>query len=204
MYMLVRLIVASFVGVGLIFSIKRSGVIRKKLWYIVSACGLVVLVVGMAFFPFENHLFTFKSPEAAYAYYSNPRSEVDLVVKGDFCDFVVDRNGTVDTYLIVPKTIDGWKIGIGSDMRERAQAFDKGVSVQLFQYKNTDDYFITVLDASGGESEISMNDDVTFYSLTSQDSYTKKTYVTYFAHISDFTSPCEVIVNGRQVLLKIS
>ena len=202
MYILVRLLIVLGVGVLAAGAIKKSSALRKKLWYGLSAGVLALAFLVMAFIPFENYFFSFDSPEAAFAYYTKS-SGVDLVVKGDFCDFVVSRNGTTDTYLIVPKTIDGWKVGIGSDLKERASLWKNGVMVSLFQYKNTDDDFLVISSTNGGEMEISASTPLTFDTLVNKNSYTQKNYVTYFAHIDSFSSPYEVIVDGDRILLEI-
>ena len=73
----------------------------------------MILVTVLAFLPIENSFVTFDSPKAAYEYFNSGKSNIELVVKGDNCDFIIDRKKDSDTYLIVPKTANGWKIGIG-------------------------------------------------------------------------------------------
>ena len=112
---------------------------------------------------------------------------------------VVARKDYSDTYLIIPKTSDGWKIGIGSNTKKIAQKFDDGIAAYVYQYKNTSDYFITVLDTNGGEFALRDDYDTEFVSLNNDNAYSEKTFVTYYAHISDFNSQYSVTVNGSTI-----
>ena len=202
MYIIIRLIIGCvFLGCS-ITVIKKSKVIRKGIRYAVFASISVVLVAVSAFLPFENLFVTFNSPEAAYEYYNVGKSNVELVVEGNNCDFVVDYKNDSDTYLIIPKTADGWKVGIGSDTKRIAQKLSDGITVYVYQYKNTNDYFITVLDTGGGESKVSDDYNTKFYSLEKSNDSIEKTFVTYYAHISNFNAQYSVVVNGNKIALQ--
>lgn len=199
MYIIIRLIIGCvFLGCS-ITVIKKSKVIRKGILYAVFACISVVVAAVSAFLPFENLFVTFNSPKAAYEYYNVGKSNIELVVEGNNCDFVVDCKNDSDTYLIIPKTADGWKVGIGADTKRIVQKLSDGITVYVYQYKNTNDYFITVLDTDGGESKVSDDYNTKFYSLEKSNDSLEKTFVTYYAHISNFNPQYSVTVNGNKI-----
>ena len=135
--------------------IKKSKVGGKRRWYIASFFISAVLVVISAFLSFENCFITFDSPKAAYEYFNFGKSNIELVVEGENCDFVVECKNDLDKYLIIPKTADGWKIGIGINTEKVTRKISDGIAVYGYRYKNTNDYFITVLDTNGGKATVS-------------------------------------------------
>lgn len=202
MYIMIRIIIGCVFLACAIAAVKKSKAIRKRVLYLVFAGIAVVLVVVLAFLPFENLLVTFDSPQAAYAYFNPGKSDVALVVEGDACDFVVGRKNGTDTYLIVPKTAEGWKTGIGADTKRIAQTISDGIVFYVYQYKNTKDYFVTVLDTNGGESAVSDEYNTEFLSLERKNDSPGKTFVTYYAHIAGLDAPYSVTVNGTEIVLE--
>ena len=182
-----------------IIAIKKSKTIRKRILYFTFIGLSVILVVTLAFLPIENFFITFDSPEAAYAYSHLGNSDIELILEGDNCDLIVDCKDDTDTYWMVPKTEDGWKVGIGTDMRTIVQKLSDGISLDVYQYKNTNDYFITILNTDGVESTILDVYNTQFYSLESYNDYLKKTFVTYYAHITDFGPQYSVFVNDSTI-----
>ena len=202
MFNIIRFIIGCvFLGFSITI-IKKSKVICKSILYVVFTSISVALIVVLAFLPFENLFVNFNSPKAAYEYYNFGKSNIELVVEGNDCDFVIDCKNDFDTYLIIPKTTDGWKIGIGSNTKRIVQKLSGGVSVYVYQYKNTSDYFITVLDTHGGESIVSDDYNTKFYSLERENNSLGKTFVTYYAHIPNFNSQYSIIVNGNEIVLR--
>lgn len=201
MYNAIRLIIGCIFLVCSITAIKKSKVIRKHILNIVFAGLSVLLIVVLEFLPFENLFVTFDSPKAAYEYFNLGKSNIELIVKGDDCDFIIDRKNDSDTYLIIPKTADGWKIGIGSNTKRIVQKLSNGIVLYVYQYKNTSEYFITILDTNGGESTISDEYNTKFFSLERNNDSLGKTFVTYYAHITNFNPQYSVIVNDNKIVL---
>ena len=159
----------------------------------------VILIVVLSFLPFENFFITFDSAEESFRYYTLGESDIQLIIEGENSDFIISSKKNVDTYLIIPKTAKGWKIGIGSNTKRIVRKLDYGISVFVYQYKNTKDYFITILDTNGGESKISDNYNTDFYSLEKYNRPLEKNFITYYAHIPDFNSQYTVVVNGKEI-----
>lgn len=152
--------------------------------------------------PFENLFITFDSPKAAYEYYAFEKSNIELIVEGEGCDLIIDRKKDCSyAHLIIPKTADGWKIGIGKDTKIILNRFSNGIAIHAFQYKNTSDYFITVFDTNGGESSVSDEHGTKFFPLESYNEFLGEKYVVYFAHITNLNSQSSVIVNGNKIVL---
>ncbi len=194
MFVIIRSIIGCVFLICSILVIKTTAT-RKRTLYIIFTVLSVVLTVILSFFPLENLFITFNSSEAAYKYYSFGESNIELVVEGDSCDFIVDSDNNSNTHLIVPKTTDGWKIGIGSNTKRVVNKFSNGIKVSVYQYKNTDDYFIVILDTNGNASNIADNRNSKFYSLEKQNQTLGKNFITYYAHIPNFNSQYSLVVN---------
>ena len=201
MYNIIRFVIGCIFLVCSITAIKKSKLIRKHMLYIVFASLSVLLIVVLAFLPLENLFITFDSPKAAYEYFVLGKSNIELIVEGEDCDFVIDRKNDSDTYLIIPKTADGWKIGIGSNTKRTVQKLSNGIVLYVYQYKNTSDYFITILDTNGGEATVSDEYNTKFFSLERYNDSLGKKFVTYYAHITNLNPQYGVIVNDNKIVL---
>ena len=189
-----------FFGCSIIV-IKKSRIIRKRVLYIVFTSISAALIAVLEIIPFENLFITFASPKESYDYYNLSKSNIELVVEGNNCDFVINRKNDTDTYLIIPKTADGWKVGIGLNTKRIVQKLFNGIIVYVYQYKDTSDYFITILDTNGGKSVVLDDYNTKYYSLERNNDSLGKTFVTYYAHISNLNPQHSVIVNGNKIVL---
>lgn len=201
MYNIIRMIIGCIFLVCSIIAIKNFKSIRKHILYIVFTGLSVLLIVVLTFIPFENLFITFDSLKAAYEYFNLGKSNIELIVEGENCDFIVDRKNDSDTYLIIPKTSDGWKIGVGSNTKRISQKLSNGIVLYVYQYKDTSDYFITILDTNGGESTISDEYNSKFFSLERYNDSLGKNFVTYYTHITNLNPQYSVIVNDNKIVL---
>ncbi len=199
MYGIIRITIGILFLVGSIIALQKMKIAHKRRTYAVAVCLSIALMTALAFLPFENFFITFDSPESAYEYYNFGKSNIRLIVEGNDCDLVVDRKNTSDTYLIVPKTENGWKIGIGADTRKIAETFVNGISVNVYQYRKIDAFFITILDTNGGESTVSDKYGTEFFASEEVDKTCSKTFVTYFGYLAEFDSSYNITVNGHKV-----
>jgi len=183
------------------FSIKKSKVIRKRLGYAVSIAISLALFVLLTFFPFENLFVTFSSPKDSYEYYSFRKSNIQLVLEGNNCDFVVDCRDTDDTYLIIPKNADGWKVGIGANTKRISHQIFDGIVIYLYQYGNSNDYFLTIFDTNGGKINLSDDCNTQFYSLEKNNGLLDKTFITYYAHVPNLDPQYYIIANGEKIVV---
>lgn len=202
MYYTIRNVIVLLLYILSILGIVRSRIKRKLVWCIVSfilICGALPFALGS--FPVEDYFITFKSPEAAYEYSISSKSNIALVVEGDHSDFIVARNDNSDstyTYSILPKTADGWKVGLASYLEKVAAGLNDSVGINVFRYKDTSDYFITVI-TFDEETTVSDEYNTRFYPLEHYSDYKEKTLVDYYAHLTNFDPEYSVIVNGSKV-----
>ena len=195
MYNLVRMIIGGIIFACSMIAVKKSKVPNKRALRLVFTILSVVLTGLLGFFPFENLFVTFDSPKTAYNYYhTSEKSIIDIIVEGDACDFVVGgEKGTVtQTYLIIPKTEDGWKVGIVNYTKRIARKdYDKNI-LRVFQHKNTNDYFVIIFNAKGEKMTITDEYNTQFFPLEKIIDSDGQTFVTYYGHITDFNSQYSV------------
>ena len=204
MYNLVRMIIGGIIFACSMIAVKKSKAVNKRVLRLVFAILSVVLTGLLGFFPFENLFVTFDSPKAAYNYYYTfEKSNIDLIVEGDTCDFVLGgKNGTVtQTALIIPKTTDGWKVGIVNYTKRIARKdYDKNI-LRVFQHKNTNDYFVIIFNVNGEKLTITDEYNTQFFPLEKIIDSDGQTFVTYYGHITDFNSQYSVTVDGKKIVL---
>lgn len=179
--------------------IKKSKVIHKLRWSIIAVIVAVMMTTISALIPIENAFITFSSPESAYNY-NNP-GKATLIVDGEKSNFVVGANGDTDIYAIVPKANRGYKIGMGLDTKRINQTISDGITIYVYQYKNTDDYFITVMHTEGGSLNITDSHNSEFKYLEKSNSTIDKTFYTYYAYINNFNEQYSLTINGKQIEL---
>ena len=177
--------------------IKKLHINHKFRWTAITFMITLVLTTIVYLFPIENAFMTFSSPQSAYRY--NHFGYVNLVINGKQTDFVVASNGDTDLYTIVPKTKEGWKIGMGSDTRIIYQIITDGIVVYVYQYKNSDDYYIIISNTNEGPIKISDSRGSKFISSNKTSSAVNKDYYTYYDYINNFNDMYEVIIDDKVV-----
>lgn len=202
MYIIIRLLIVCVFFAFSVIGVKKSKVIHKNGLYIIFIALSLILITILSLIPFENLFITFDSPESAYDYYSIGESNVELVVEGDNCEFVVNRENDSNTYLIIPKSNNGWKIGTGLNTKRITQIISDGIVIYVYRYKDTNDYFVTILDTAGGEASISDEYGTKFLSSPKVNNSLEKVFVTYYAHIPYSELGYSITVNGEKIVLK--
>ena len=193
----------AFFGIAFIvsfFFIRKSHLIYKRRWSMVAFVTAVILTTISALIPIENAFVTFSSPKSAYNY--NHSASVELIVTGKESSFVVGTKGDTDVYAIVPRSNNDWKMGIGLDTKRIVQTISDGITIYVYQYKKTNDYYITVLDTNGGPSNITDNRNSKFEHLDKANSALNKTFYTYFAFIDSFDKQYTLTVNGKSIRIQ--
>ena len=183
------------IGYFSIGKIKSINAFRKL---IITFMLSVILTTLSALIPLENVFVTFSSPESAYNY--NHSGKVKLIVNGSKTDFIVGEKNNTDVYLIVPRSDNGWKQGMGLDTKRICNKISDGITVYVYQYKNTDDYYIVLLNTNGGPLDITDNNSEFIYS-ESANSILNKTFYTYYAYLNSFNRQYTLTVNGENVSL---
>lgn len=200
MFGFIRVIIGCIFLVFWIFLIKKSKIIHKQILYFIFTAISVGLITILAFLPFENYIYSFKSAEDVYKYYYFLEEKPELVIEGENSDFVVGAKNTTSKFLIVPKTENGWKIGIGLNAKKIIQKISNKNIIYVYQYKNTNDYFLTVFNAKGEKITILDDYGTKFYPLERKTENIEKTYITYYGYISDFNPEYNLMVNGDKII----
>lgn len=196
-YVMFRFLFWILLFVIFLLFIRKSHINHKFRWIAIVFMITLVLTTIASLFPIENAFMTFSSPQSAYRY--NHFGYVNLVISGKQTDFVVASNGDTDLYMIIPKTKEGWKIGMGSDTRIISQTITDGIVIYVYQYKNFDDYYITILNTNEGSLKISDSCDSEFKSSNKTSSAVNKDYYTYYAYINKFDNMYKIIINDKVV-----
>ena len=184
------------IGYFLISNIKAINACRKLTITFMLA---IILTTLSALIPLENVFVTFSSPESAYNY--NHSGKVKLIVNGSKTDFIVgEKNGT-DVYLIVPRSNSGWKQGMGFDTKRICNKISDGITVYVYQYKNTDDYYIVLLNTNGGPLDITDNKNSEFIYSENANSILNKTFYTYYAYLNSYNNQYTLTINGETISL---
>lgn len=177
--------------------IRKSQLIHKHRWSTVALVAALILTTISTLIPIENGFVTFPSPEAAYNY--NHSGSVKLTVAGENADFVVGTERDKYVYCIVPKTSGGWKLGMGLDTKRVAQTISDGITVDVYQYRNTTDYFVAILDMNGGFSKLADSYNSEFKYLESPNSALNKTFYIYYAYVNALDDQYVLTVNGKTI-----
>lgn len=202
MFGILRIFIGVILGVvAFLFIFKFAKTQMKRQLSIITALAVVALVTVLGFVPFENLVYSFKSAEDVYGYYYLSAQKPSLVVDGNQSDLVVGQENDTSTLLIVPKTDSGWKIGIGLNTKKTVQKIHEGIVIYVYRYKNTNDYYVTVFNTNGGELNVTDAYNTEFYPLKNNNSFLDKSFVTYYAYVSDFNSQYCVMVNGDRIEL---
>ena len=191
MYDVLRLLIGVIIFLLSIFIIRRIDFKKKTLLTRVALLLAIVICLLLNFVPFENVFVTFDSPEDAYGYYKGWLQEIELLVEGRNSDFVITDKSEI---LIIPKTKEGWKLGIGSDIKWVMWGSSESGTISIYRYKETNDYYVQV---------IAWNDMV----QTVEDSYNSafvtggegRTGKVYFAALDRFDKEYKIYINGEEV-----
>ncbi len=194
-FIIIRLIFFCIVLIAAFLIIKKQRLKNERRNRIIAFISAMVLTTLFSLFPVENAFVSFPTAEKAYAY--NHTGKVKLTVNGNDSDFIVGEKGNTDVYAIIPKTNNRFKIGMGTDMRQVFKKTSDGISVCVYRFKETDDYYISVFDADGGETEITDNCNSVFEYTSSFNSALNKKFYTYYAFIENYNDGYSVSVNGK-------
>ena len=134
MYSIIRLLISGVLFCVSHFSINKSKHKFSKKIHVLAFVLFVVFYGILLSVPIENTFFSFDSPKAAIAYYNPGNTNIELIVNGNGCDFVVIKGKNNEkTYSIIPKTSDGWKVGTGKDIKTISQGVVDGYFYLVFQ-----------------------------------------------------------------------
>lgn len=200
-YSLVRATMSAVVFIVAFFAMKKLKLFteRKKLLIFATLVIWLVFSLSVEFIPFENLFVSFKSPEAAYHYYCGVKSSVELIVEGEDCDLIVGKKKGGLTELLIPKTSDGWKVGIYTNKKLKYYGSFDGVWIRVYQFKNSNDYYILVHASARGEVTIADSYGTEFYPVGGARLQPEKSFF-YYGYIANFDTQYTLTVNGDTIV----
>lgn len=190
MYGLLRIII--WLPILVFINRQRNKLGKKKYAILVMMIIFVVMPVS-SLFPVENLFVTFSTPEKSFHYVNLEKAKI--VISGDTTDLVI---GHEDTYLIVPKTDKGWKIGRGLDTKSVSVNYNDGIVVVLFKHKKSGEYYVEVIDMEEKVRTIKDSGDSEFYN------FKYGGICRYYAYVHNLNDNYELFVNGKRVDLLIN
>ena len=189
-------------GIVLFVLIKYTKTIDKRKCCIAAFIAVSITVSLLYLIPFENAFITFSTPEKAFHYTNS--WDIDNIVSGTETSFVIASKNNVNTYKIVPKTQKGWKISSALATKDMFQYFYNGISIHIYRYKNSSDYYIALFDTDGGQINITDNRGSNFISVIQNQSADIEPVYHYYACINNMDSEYVITLNGEDIKLPIT
>lgn len=185
----------------IVFGCEIIPMIKRKCC--IAAFIAVSITVSLLYLiPFENAFITFSTPEKAFHYTNS--WDIDNIVSGTETSFVIASKNNVNTYKIVPKTQKGWKISSALATKDMFQYFCNGISIHIYRYKNSSDYYIALFDTDGGQINITDNRGSNFISVIQNQSADIEPVYHYYACINNMDSEYVITLNGEDIKLPIT
>ena len=174
----------------------------KRKVHIVSIVLLIVLFFASVFTPLENTILTFSKPQHAFNYYNPGYAKATFyIIDGKSSSLVLAEKQSVFSKLIIPKTPKGWKIGIGSDMLTILETTSDRYVIHIYQHRQSKDYYISVLNTGGEQTELVDSLDSYFQSVPSPSLSLATKGISYYAYLSDLKQDYWLSINGKKLLL---
>lgn len=146
-----RLGIGFIIAIVLFVLIKYTKTIYKRKCCIAAFIAVSITVSLLYLIPFENAFITFSTPEKAFRYTNS--WDIDNIVSGTETSFVIASKNNVNTYKIVPKTQKCWKLA-SIATKDMFQYFCNGISIHIYRYKNSSDYYIALFVLMAGQINI--------------------------------------------------
>lgn len=178
MYGTIRVLLGLILFGSFVLTVRKNSFVRRPPLYITGALLSVASMLVLYFVPIENWFLTFRSPEAAYRYTAFGKTNIIHKIDGNESTFMIDRSEYADTHLIIPKSEDGWKIGLGSDTECVYWDSIDSKTITIYQYKNSDDYYLFVQTINTEKVEVKDSCNSEFFKLEAGGVYFS-TYCTY-------------------------
>lgn len=194
MFGYIRIIFWSIIFGIYILVIKKKKMLSKK--NVILASVIMVLFCTLSgMLPIENYFFTFSTPEKAFNYMHSEK--VVLVIQGKESALVIGEKENADyIYLVIPKCLNGWKLGRGIDTNLEEQTVSEDIVISLYRYKESTDYYITILDMGNEKLKITDICNSSFVTFDNEEIDTEFGF--YFANVSQYDKNYWIDVNGQK------
>lgn len=201
MFGLVRLVIMAVILTCLVLVSKRVGVDKPARVKRIALSTVLALIVGMltTVYPIEDAIISFSSPKDVFKY--TMRGTVEHIIDGQSSSMVFGRrSGEKIQYHVIPKSNGKWKIGSITDLKVyHMQIPFPWLSITVERFKNTDDYYITVLDTSSVEKTITDRNGTAYYKGY-QD--IESGSCLYHAYVYCFDMDYYILVDGEKIQIE--
>jgi len=195
----VRIIISAIIlAIAIILIAKSKKIVRKRKWYVLSCILSLAFCTLLGLVYFENLFVTFDSPESAYIYYQNV-SDIVATVDGTDSTLVVGRTWD-NSYnmLALPKENGGWKLDNTLHTKLIVNYFSADYSIIIYQYRNTNDYYVWITPLNGGSKEIT---DIYGSDFVAIEPIGDDTIVRYLASVQQMDSQYWINIDGEQIFV---
>lgn len=206
MFFAIRIFFVTIFFIILFLLIKRSKIVKKELCNIFLVVFFtVVLCVSYLTTPIENLFLTFSSVEKAFTYVSTQSvKDILCVVDGKETSLVVAANGEENVLKIFPVTENGWKLNTGLETATIMQQHYGDVSIHIYRYKKSNDYYIKIFNVNGGTLDLNDNRDSLFYSVERPNSILGQSLYYYYACVQNINDDYIICIDGQEVKMEKS
>ena len=195
-FIIIRLIILLLVLFPLL---RKERVQKSKNKKTVAIILSAFLLAVSALIPFENLFVTFSTAESSYKYHNQgtPVTTVD----GQDTSLVVGQKGNTYIYNIIPKADNGWKLGMGYNMKNIYQSVDSADKnlINVFQYKNTNEFYFVVTNIEGENLQINDSINSEFVLSETSDKKWSASDCVYYAYVNALGSDYVLSVNGVDI-----
>ena len=174
--------------VALVFTISVLVILKAKKtdgikYYIFLVIASIILYTALLFIPFENHFVSFTSPEDVYNYCKAP-IKATHVIYGKNTAMVMSKNGEKNLFMIIPKVENGWQLDSRISAKSETYVISEDITVNIKQYRNTNEFYIFVYDTSKKIGHISDSENSSFTKLNEQEDTLCNTFCAYIEGVN--------------------
>ena len=184
MYYIIRLLVctcACVTGILIVNRFSKNNLIAKRIIVIAISTGFFL---GACFLPIENMFVAFSSGEQVYEYV-NGNADIIAEIEGEESSLVVENENGTYKYLIVRKNQNKWYVDTGINTKTIINEIRDNVLITIYQYGNTNDYYVEVASLYGDTIQIVDNKSSTFVEVNKGANNSHRLYYAYVKSIDD-------------------
>lgn len=190
MYYIIRLLVCvclCVVGILLVNRFSKNNLIAKRVILVVLSVGLFL---GACFLPIENVFVSFSSAEQVYEYV-NGNADIIAEIEGEESSLVVENENGTYKYLIVRKNQNKWYVDTGINTKMIRNEIRDNALIAIYQYGNTNDYYVDVVSLYGDAIQIVDNKNSTFVEVNKG---ANNSHRLYYAYVNSLDETYEINV----------
>lgn len=200
LFLLSRCLLLVLLIVIILLATKRM----KRVFRLLLCIQCVVIISTLFALPVENLFIDFKTPENVFTYYAADNfihNKIVHIEEGEqTCFIYYEQYPNSNSYLIIPKTEEGYKLPVSSADKIVVNRLDIHGSGWVIHYEGTDDYYLSVHGITDEENVTATDSngkqlDVILKEIPKSES---KTFAV-LSYIDEFTNDYSVTINGYTI-----